>query len=73
MVINDLVVFVSVYILFIGGYRMTRGNFNWPAPATNIPYGAVEIIVPVAAAFMLIIMGRRLVVDIMTLHKGKRG
>ncbi|HHV56395.1 MAG TPA: TRAP transporter small permease [Firmicutes bacterium] len=72
-VINDLIILAGAAILLVGGYRLTKENFNWPAPATNIPYGAVQVIVPVTALLMIFIVGHRVFCDIGAFGKEKRG
>ena len=54
-VIRDLLVIFSIGIVTVGGYSITKDNWDWLSPAISIPYGYVNIIVPLTMAPMLIL------------------
>lgn len=72
-IVVDCLMAVALLILFIGGVRLTSGNFSWPAPATGIPYGIVEIIVPIMSAAMLLLVVWRLVGSLVSFKEAGRG
>jgi TRAP-type C4-dicarboxylate transport system permease small subunit len=54
-VARDLLVIFSIGVVTVGGYSITKDNWDWLSPAISIPYGYVNIIVPLTMAPMLII------------------
>ncbi|SMB98993.1 TRAP-type C4-dicarboxylate transport system, small permease component [Thermanaeromonas toyohensis ToBE] len=61
LLFDDLLAGIAVLIIFIGGIRLTKGNFSWPAPATGIPYGIVESIIPIMSIAMVLILTARII------------
>lgn len=53
--IADLFIIFSVGIVALGGYSITIDNWDWLSPAISIPYGYINIIVPLTMGSMLII------------------
>lgn len=66
-IIRDLLVIFSIGIVTVGGYSITKDNWDWLSPAISLPYGYVNIIVPLTMAPMLIIAIIRFVRHIRTL------
>jgi TRAP-type transport system small permease protein len=59
-VVSDFLVIFTLVIITWGGYSITVENWNWLSPATSIPYGYVNIIVPLTGFPMLVLAVRRL-------------
>jgi TRAP-type C4-dicarboxylate transport system permease small subunit len=53
-VLVDLLIMFAVWLLIQGGLMLTVGSWEWEAPATAIPYGAVYTIVPVCGSLLLL-------------------
>lgn len=53
-IIVDLLVMVATVFIIKGGYSLTSANFDWAAPASEIPYGWVYIVVPFSGAVMFL-------------------
>ena len=50
--------------LMIGGLELAIKNLNWYSPVLNIPYGYVNMIVPICSALMGVIILRKIVSDV---------
>jgi TRAP-type C4-dicarboxylate transport system permease small subunit len=59
-VVANLLVILALGIITVGGYSITVENWDWLSPATSIPYGYVNIIVPLTGAPMLVVAILRL-------------
>ncbi len=53
-IIVDLLVMLAMGFIIKGGYSLTAANFDWAAPASEIPYGWVYIVVPFAGTVMFL-------------------
>lgn len=56
--IGDILVLFCLMLIFKGGWTLMRDGLDWPAPASDVPYGYVYMIVPVCC---LLMMGQTLV------------
>jgi TRAP-type transport system small permease protein len=62
-----VLVFASICMLALCGvcvwygYILAESTFNWPSPATGIPYGIVGLIIPITFAAMFVIVLRQTV------------
>jgi len=54
-IVADLFVIFSIGVVALGGYWITRENWDWLSPAISMPYGYINIIVPLTMGPMLII------------------
>jgi TRAP-type transport system small permease protein len=63
-VVADLLVIFTLGIISWGGYSITVDNWDWLSPATSIPYGYVNIIVPLTGIPMLALAALRLIRDV---------
>ncbi len=70
-VVADLLVVTSLVIVTWGGYSITVDNWTWLSPATSIPYGYVNIIVPLTFFPMLVLAVLRLFRDVRGAVDGK--
>lgn len=55
LILSDILVIFSLGILTWGGYVITKENWDWLSPAISLPYGYVNIIVPLTMGPMLIL------------------
>ncbi len=54
LIIVDLLVAYSLYLIAAGGLELARGSWKWLSPASSFSYGVVYTIVPVCTSFMLL-------------------
>ncbi len=50
----DILVLIALYLLAKGGYMMMVDSWSWEAPATEIPFGYIYIVVPIAGGIMFL-------------------
>jgi len=62
--IADLFSLAAATALMIGGLELAIKNLNWYSPVLNIPYGYVNMIVPICSALMEVIILRKIVSDV---------
>jgi TRAP-type C4-dicarboxylate transport system permease small subunit len=55
-------ILIGGVVLLLFGYslRLVHNNMNWPAPATNIPYGVIDLVMPISFALMALIIARKI-------------
>jgi TRAP-type transport system small permease protein len=53
-VLVDILIMFAVWLLVRGGVSLMLGSWEWEAPATAIPYGAIYTIVPVCGSLLLL-------------------
>ncbi len=53
-VVVDLLVMVAMLFIIKGGYSLAAENLDWAAPASEIPYGLVYVIVPFSGTVMFL-------------------
>lgn len=54
-IVADLLIIFSIGIVALGGYSITKDNWDWLSPAISLPYGYVNIIVPLTMGPMLML------------------
>ena len=54
-------------LLTVYGMMLAINNIAWPAPATGIPYGIINLILPIAGAFMFVVVIKKLLLTIKSL------
>ena len=62
--IADLFSLAATIALTLGGLELAIKNLNWYSPVLNIPYGYVNMIVPICSSLMAVIILRKIVNDI---------
>jgi TRAP-type transport system small permease protein len=54
-IVADILIIISLAIIAWGGYSITKDTWDWLSPAISVPYGYINIIVPLTMGPMLII------------------
>ncbi|EAX46934.1 Tripartite ATP-independent periplasmic transporter, DctQ component [Thermosinus carboxydivorans Nor1] len=65
--LGNILVGGALLVLIDGGVKYYFQTIVWPAPATQIPYGVINAIIPFAAFFMLLLLLK----DIISLLRGE--
>lgn len=60
-IISGLLVSLALIAMVDGGRTMVELGMTWPAPATRIPYGYINAVIPLSAALMLFIVAGHLI------------
>lgn len=68
-VLAHLFMALMTVIMTVYGFKLALTNIKWPSPATGIPYGVINLILPFSAAFMLIVIIKNLVLLIKNILK----
>jgi TRAP-type C4-dicarboxylate transport system permease small subunit len=56
LLLANLVTAVTLWFVVYGGYKYYLTTVPWPAPATHIPYGYINAVLPFSALLMIIIL-----------------
>lgn len=64
----DLMVLAALVVMAVGGVEMAVGSWEWTAPASDIPYGYIYIIVPLSCGIMGLQTVFKLIIHFRTLR-----
>lgn len=59
LLLGNIMTAAALWLMVYGGYKYYLTTAPWPAPATHIPYGYVNAVLPFSALLMLVVLTKQ--------------